>query len=615
MVGLNRIHIVLISLGLWACVKEQPSTFLLSRLSVEDTGVDFVNKIPEGPEMNSHVYEYFYNGGGVAVGDINNDGLPDLYFTSNIFDNKLYLNKGSLVFEDITSNAGVEGSKGWTTGTCMADVNADGWLDIYVCKSGRFGAEKRANLLYINNGDQTFSERASYYGVDHSGYSTQASFLDFDLDGDLDMYLLNHNIDKSKLNNLELARRIPNAYAGDQLFENVDGKYQNVTQTAGIISNQFGYGLGVSVGDLNNDGWPDIYVGNDYMEHDYMYLNQGIENGVHQGFEEISKSATAHTSNFSMGTDMADLNNDGLQDLLVLDMSAQDNYAIKTSMSGMDPAKFNFAVENGFHYQYMYNALQLNRGQQNGQPFFSEIAQFSGLSSTDWSWAPLLVDLNGDGLKDVFVTNGLKRDFRNNDYRIFKKKRVESAHVNGENYKDLMNELIAKTPQRLVKNKLFLNQGNLQFTDSTSIENLPPTFSNGAAFADLDLDGDIDLILNNIDMEAMILRNNSASVPGFKYLQVRLKGPERNPFGIGAKVKVITADGFQLQEQFPTRGYQSSVDYLMSFGLGTASRADSIVVFWPDGKQEIKTGREANQVITFNYTKAIFMSSGEIKKG
>lgn len=615
MVSLNWIHSVFICLGLWACAKEQPSNFLFTRLSAEDTGIDFVNQIPEGPDMNSHVYEYFYNGGGVAVGDINNDGLPDLYFTSNIFDNKLYLNKGNLRFEDITIAAGVLGTKGWTTGTCMSDVNADGLLDIYVCKSGRFGSEKRANLLYINNGDQTFSERATYYGLNHSSYSTQASFFDFDLDGDLDMYLLNHNIDKSKLNNIELARRIPNEFAGDQLFENVNGKYKNVTQLTGIISNQFGYGLGVSVGDINNDGWPDIYVGNDYMEHDYLYMNKGIKNGKHQGFEEVSKSATAHSSNFSMGTDMADLNNDGLQDLLVLDMSAQDNYAIKTSMSGMDPAKFNFAVDNGFHYQYMYNALQLNRGVQNGQPFFSEIAQLSGLSSTDWSWAPLLVDLNGDGLKDVFVTNGLKRDFRNNDYRIYKKKRVEEAHANGEDYNELMNELIAKTPQRLVKNKLYLNQGNLQFTDSSNIENLPPTFSNGAAFADLDLDGDLDLILNNIDMEAMILRNNSASVPGFQYLQVRLKGPEGNPFGIGAKVKVITTDGFQLQEQFPTRGYQSSVDYLMSFGLGSATKVDSIVVYWPGGKQEIKTGRRANQVVTFEYLNATERATEQIKKG
>ncbi|MEP2023729.1 MAG: CRTAC1 family protein [Reichenbachiella sp.] len=615
MVKRYSIYIVLIGLVLLSCSKEQPATSLLTKLSVEATGIDFVNRIPEGADMNSHVYEYFYNGGGVSIGDINNDGLPDIYFTSNIFDNKLYLNKGDLRFEDITTSAGVAGTKGWTTGTCMADVNADGLLDIYVCKSGRFGAEKRANLLFINNGDQTFSEQAAYYGLNHSGYSTQASFFDYDLDGDLDMYLLNHNIDKSKLTNLELARRIPNEFAGDQLFENVNGKYQNVTHAAGIISNQFGYGLGVSIGDLNNDGWPDVYVGNDYMEHDYLYLNKGDKNGEHQGFEEVSKKVTARTSNFSMGTDMADINNDGLQDILVLDMSAQDNYAIKTSMSGMDPAKFNFAVDNGFHYQYMYNSFQLNRGIQNNQPFFSEIAQLSGLSSTDWSWAPLIVDLDGDGLKDVFVTNGLKRDFRNNDYRIYKKKRVEVAHTNGEDYKELMNELIANTPQRLVKNKMYLNQGNLQFKDSSNMEYLPPTFSNGAAFADLDLDGDLDLVLNNIDMEAMILRNNSASVPGYQYLQVRLNGPVGNPFGIGAKVKVITNDGFQLQEQYPTRGYQSSVDYLLSFGLGMANKADSIMVIWPDGKQEIKTGRNANQVITFNYTRAVYYQTGKIKKG
>lgn len=601
--------------GLLACAKNQPSAYLFTNVPAEDTGVDFVNRIPEGPDMNSHVYEYFYNGGGVAVGDINNDGLPDLYFTSNIYNNKLYLNKGDLKFEDITTQAEVAGSKGWTTGTCMADVNADGWLDIYVCKSGRFGADKRANLLYINNGDQTFSEQGAHYGLNHSGYSTQATFFDYDLDGDLDMYLLNHNIDKSKLKNLELARRIPHEFAGDQLFENVDGKFQNITQTTGIISNQFGYGLGVSIGDLNNDSWPDIYVGNDYMEHDYLYLNRGTKGGEHLGFEEISKSAIAHTSNFSMGTDIADLNNDGLQDVLVLDMSAQDNYAIKTSMSGMDPAKFKFAVDNGFQYQYMYNSLQLNRGMKQNTPFFSEIAQLAGLSATDWSWAPLIVDLDGDGLKDVFVTNGLKRDFRNNDFRMYKKQRVEEAHAKGENYKDLMNELISKTPQRLVKNKLYLNKGELHFADSSDIENMPATFSNGAAYADLDLDGDVDLILNNIDMEAMILRNNSASVPGFQYLQVKFKGPEGNPFGIGAKVKVISTDGFQLQENFPTRGYQSSVDYLMSFGIGTGSKADSVVVYWPDGKQEIKTGRTANQVITFDYEKASFNQSVEIKKG
>ena len=577
------------------------NNLLFTQLLSAQTNVTFRNEIPENSRMNSMVYEYFYNGGGVAVGDIDNDGLTDIYFVSNLKQNKLYKNKGNFQFKDITQSANVKGSFGWSTGVTMADVNADGWLDIYVCKSGKGKEKDRENELFVNNKNGTFTESASQYGLNFPGYSTQAAFFDFDRDGDLDMFLLNHNVTPINTNNPEKYKTQNNELVGDKLYKNENGKFIDISKKAGIVNNPMGFGLGVSIGDVDRDGWPDIYVGNDYIEQDYLYKNNG--NGT---FSEILKSATNHTSNFSMGTDISDFNNDGWPDIVSLDMVAEDNYGIKTSMSGMNPAAFNHAVENGFHYQYMYNALQLN----NGSNTFSEIAQLAGISSTDWSWAPLFADFDNDGWKDLFVTNGLKRDFRNNDFRKYKLKRIEEAQKKGENMATVMEELVNKTPQRKTKNYFFKNNHDLTFSkisEEWGIAN--PSLSNGAAYADLDNDGDLDLVVNNIDEEAFILKNNAAQ----NYLQFELNGPPENPFGVGTAIKIKMGGQIQVVENYPTRGYQSAVEPMVHFGIGEIKIIDEAIIIWPDGKQQILKNINANQRIKINYESAASASFAENK--
>ncbi|WP_291868998.1 VCBS repeat-containing protein [Maribacter sp.] len=572
--------------------KKESNLVLFTEINANKSGVDFINEIPESSAMNSMVYEYFYNGGGVAVGDINNDGLADIYFTSNLKDNKLYLNKGNLKFDDITDRAKVKGSFGWTTGVTMVDINADGWLDIYVCKSGKGKAKNRQNELFVNNKNGTFTEAAAQYGLHFSGYSTQASFFDFDKDGDLDMYLLNHNVSPVNTNNPENFKNQEDEFVGDKLYRNDSGKFTDISKKAGIIANPLGFGLGVSIGDLNQDGWPDIYVANDYVEHDYLYYNNG--NGT---FTESLKTAIKHTPSFSMGTDIADFNNDGLLDIMSLDMVAEDNYSIKTSMSGMSPETFNYAVTNGFHYQYMFNALQMNIGCQK----FSEIAQLSGVSNTDWSWSPLFADFDNDGFKDLFVSNGLKRDFRNNDFRNFKIKRLKHAQKNKENMASVIEELIKQTPQRKTLNYFFKNNGDLTFSKTSTIWGITkPTFSNGVAYADLDNDGDLDLVVNNIDEPATILKNNSNK----NYLQFQFKGDSKNPFGIGVRVEAKTKNGSQFIENYATRGYQSAVEPILHLGLNHLKSVESVTILWPNGRFQTIKNIKANQRLTINYKDA-----------
>ncbi|WP_156113354.1 VCBS repeat-containing protein [Wocania ichthyoenteri] len=573
-------------------LQKDANTTLFTEIQAHKSSINFINEIPESSAMNSMVYEYFYNGGGVAVGDINNDGLADMYFTSNLKDNKLYLNKGDFKFEDITNKANVKGSFGWTTGVTMVDINADGWLDIYVCKSGKGKAKNRQNQLFVNNKNGTFTESAAHYGLNFSGYSTQASFFDFDKDGDLDMFLLNHNVSPINTNNPEDFKNKEDEFVGDKLYRNDNGKFVDISKQAGIIGNPLGFGLGVSVGDLNQDGWPDIYVANDYIEHDYLYYNNG--DGT---FTESLKSSVKHIPNFSMGTDIADFNNDGLLDIMSLDMVAEDNYGIKTSMSGMNPDIFNHAVNNGFHYQYMFNALQMNNGNQN----FSEIAQLSGVSNTDWSWSPLFADFDNDGFKDLFISNGLKRDFRNNDFRNHKLKRLEEAQKNNEKMAAVIEELVKQTPQRKTLNYFFKNNGDLTFDKTSSDWGITKsTFSNGAAYADLDNDGDLDLVVNNIDESATILKNNSNK----NYLQFQFKGNSKNPFGIGVRIEAKTKNGSQFIENYPTRGYQSAVEPVLHLGLNQLKSVESITIIWPDGKFQIIENIKANQKLTINYSDA-----------
>lgn len=559
-----------------------------------ESGIDFANNLTETDAMNIITYHYFYNGGGVACGDLNNDGLQDLYFTANQLPDKLYLNKGSMQFEDISNVLPPHKENSWNTGVTMADVNADGLMDIYVCRSGNLNPENRKNVLLINKGNLTFKDEAEAYGLADPAYSTQAGFFDYDKDGDLDMYLLNHEIDDITNYNRDI-RKSRDPYVGDKLYRNDGGKFTEVSQSAGIHSSPYGFGLGVAFGDLNNDTWPDIYVTNDFLENDFMYFNNG--DGT---FTEKIHTATGHISNYGMGVDIADFNNDGLQDVLVVDMVAKDNYRQKTNMSGMNPERFWGTINFGFHYQYMYNSLQLNQGGDK----FSEVGQMAGVSNTDWSWAALFADLDKDGAKDIFITNGLGKDVRNND---FVKKHLlhdeQLPQYAGMTKEERTRAQLSKMPSQPVANYVYQNRGGLRFEDKSKDWGMPqPTFSTGAAYADLDNDGDLDLVVNNIDDKAFVYANTDDGAKN--HLALALKGPAQNPFGIGAKITLTTDKGQQVQEIYQTRGFQSSVPPTGYFGLGSSKEITSVEVLWPDGKLSTIKNPKPNQSLVVDYASA-----------
>lgn len=605
---------ILASLYFYQCT-EPPKQF--TELTAEQTGLNFRNDITETQHTNIMTYEYSYNGAGVAAGDVNNDGLADLYFSGNSVPNKLFLNKGNWRFEDVTGVTKTESRKDWRTGVTMADVNGDGWLDIYVCYSGNAPGEgynlpvvkdypNRANQLFINNGCEaggvpTFTEKAKEYGLDAIGtFSTQAYFFDYDLDGDLDMLLINHaNMFYAAFFNTRRLRNLRHPYFGNKLYRNdtnqVDGKevveFVDVSEGSGFHGSGLNFGLSAAISDLNFDSYPDIYVTNDYEEQDFCYINN--RDGT---FTEVSHKIFAHLSKFGMGSDVADMNNDGLQDILVLDMLPEDNYRQKLLKGPDEFDRYALAVDSGYHHQYMRNTLQLNRGfASDSLPRFSEIGQLSGISNTDWSWSPFFIDIDNDGLKDIFITNGYLRDFTNMDFMKYTSTVYNDAKVANQQVDYL--KLIQQLPVTRLSNYVFKNVDGITFKNISEQAGLTSqTVSNGAAYADFDNDGDIDIVTNNLNDQATLLRNNQNEIAKQNFVKVRLKGQAPNTYGIGSKVIVKTDSVEILQEVFYTRGYASSVEPLLTIGVGRSSRSD-LKVIWPDGRESNYTNVTLNQTI------------------
>jgi hypothetical protein len=554
------------------------SQSLFTVLPPQKTGVSFQNRIVESSTDNVLAYEYFYNGGGVATGDLNNDGMPDIVFTANMDQPKVYLNKGGFVFDDISSKSKIRAT-GWKTGVTMADVNADGWLDVYIMRSGNGDEDSRSNLLFINQKNGTFREVAAEFGLDDKGYSTHAAFFDFDRDGDLDCYVLNHPIKRYTRFDVAYMKAARDPFAGDKIYRNDKGHFTDITLQSGITGNPISFGLGIAISDFNQDGWPDMYISNDYDEDDYLYINQ--KNGT---FIDECAKYFSHTSKFSMGSDVGDVNNDGLPDLMTLDMLPEDNRRQKLLKGPDGYDHFQMLLRNGYGHQYMRNMLHVS-GTDGNTVNYSEVGQLAGVSNTDWSWSALFADYDLDGWQDLFITNGYMRDYTSLDFLKYDApEEIRKARQAGKE-PDLF-EVVKKMPASNVKNYFFRNNGNLQFQNANTNWGFDAvSLSNGAAYADFDNDGDWDLVVNNINQPAFILQNN-ANLKGGNFLKIKFKGNAANPFGSGARVVVSSADGWkQVQELQPSRGFQSSVEPALIFGLGVHTQVD-VHVTWPDGKQQ-----------------------------
>ena len=586
-ISIRGVFGLLLGVILYGCNQTNKEKFY--KLDSDDTGIFFNNVNAENEQINIFTYEYLYNGGGVAVGDINNDGLPDIYFSSNNLENKLYLNKGNFKFEDITSLSGAGCHKGWKTGVSMVDINADGWLDIYVCRSADGDPNNRKNSLLINNGDLTFSDRASDYGLDDNSYSTQAAFFDYDRDGDLDIFLLNHSLLQiSNSFNIKVINRLDRyPHVGNRLLRNDGGRFVDVSDTSGIYGPASNYGLGVGVSDFNNDGWPDLYISNDYVDSDKLLIND--QKGK---FIMATDSMLSQISQFSMGLDIGDVNRDGNMDIMTLDMLPEDNKRQKLLFGPEHYYVYSSMQKNGYSSQCMRNMLHLN----NGNASFSEIGQISGVSNTDWSWSALFADFDNDGFQDLFVSNGYKRDFTNHDFLNYK---ADQEIKIAQKKAGIYTEMFEKIPSSKPTNYLFKNSGGLQFDNVSDQWGFDEGgLTHGAAYADLDNDGDLDIILNNMDATAGIYRNNVGDIQKNNYLKIKLLGNDKNYFAIGARVIVFANDQLIVREQYPVRGFQSSVEPILHFGLDSVTQVDSIHVFWPKGSLQKLMGTSVNQTLS-----------------
>jgi enediyne biosynthesis protein E4 len=576
-----------------ACADQRPAVDppLFALVAPEASGVTFTNRLPDDTAFNILNYLYYYNGGGVAAGDVNNDGLPDLYFTSNMGSNRLYLNKGGYKFEDVTERAGVGDSVGWKSGVTMADVNGDGHLDIYVSGVNYLAMHGR-NVLYLNNGDGTFSDKTRELGLEHVGYGTQAAFFDYDNDGDLDAYLLSSSVHSERGPSTSPQREPRHPRAGDRLLRNDRGRFVDVSQRAGIYGGVEGYGLGIVASDFDLDGCIDIYVANDFQENDFLYRN-----GCDGTFTESIAKSMGHTSRFSMGVDAGDFNNDGRPDVVVLDMLPDSEAIYRTAAHGESYALLDLKTRAGYHPQFARNTLQLNRG--GGR--FSEIGLLAGVYATDWSWSPLFADLDNDGRKDLFITNGIYRRPNDLDYINFVGNAAMQSSLERGVDRGTLAQLAAKMPQVPLASYAYRNNGDLTFTNLAAAWGLArPGFSNGAVYADLNNSGALDLVVNRLNAPAAIYRNRSRELNGRHYVKVRLRGSGANTSGIGAKVQVTAGGVTQLMEQMPTRGFQSSVEPLLHFGVDTATTIDLIEVTWPGGRFHTLRNVRADETVTFS---------------